>query len=122
MLRWCVRRAFKSASCNSKMSASLRRKNSMIRGSCNPRLMFQLTTLTELGGQRIHRGLAKLPVSISGTEVTTSLFAIVLFAEPAHHRPNEARCRHCRLWRSVADGKRFPTYGEVRKKYRLIRK
>jgi hypothetical protein len=51
--------------------------------------MFQLTTLTELGGQRIHRGLAKLPVSISGTEVTTSLFAIVLFAEHAHRRPNE---------------------------------
>ena len=35
------------------MSAWLRLKKLMIRGSCNPRLMFQHTTLTELGGQRI---------------------------------------------------------------------
>jgi hypothetical protein len=32
-------------------------------------LIFQLTTVTELGGQRSQRGLAKLPVSISGIEV-----------------------------------------------------
>src|SRR6516164_2493767 len=59
------------------MSAWLRLKNSMIRGSCNPRLMFQHTTLTELGEQRSHRGLAKLPVSISGTEVTISLLRTI---------------------------------------------
>lgn len=62
-----MRLAFRSASCNNRMSALLRAKNSMIRDSCSPRLMFQHTTLTELGGQRSHRGLAKLPVSISGT-------------------------------------------------------
>ena len=62
-----MRLAFRSTSCNNRISALLRPKNSMIRGSCSPRLMFQHTTLTELGGQRSHRGLAKLPVSISGT-------------------------------------------------------
>src|SRR3974377_1978979 len=39
--------------------------------------MFQHTSLTELGGQRSHRGLAKLPVSISGTEVTISLLRTI---------------------------------------------
>jgi hypothetical protein len=34
--------------------------------------MFQHTTFTELGGQRSQRGLAKLPVSISG-KVSISL-------------------------------------------------
>ena len=68
-----MRLAFRSASCKSRMSALLRLKNSMIRGSCSPRLMFQHTTLNEFSGQRSHRGLAKLPVSISGTRVSISL-------------------------------------------------
>lgn len=72
MLRWCVRLAFKSASCNNTMSALLRPRNSMTRSSCIPRLMFQHTTLTELGGKRTHLVVAKLPVSISDTEVDIS--------------------------------------------------
>ena len=60
----------RSASCSRMMSALARDRNSITPRSFKPRLIFQLTTVTELGGQRSQRGLAKLPVSISCIEVT----------------------------------------------------
>ena len=70
MFKCRVRRALRSTSCNSMISAFSRDRNSTTPGSFRPRLIFQLTTVTELGGQSTQRGLAKLPVSISCIEVT----------------------------------------------------
>src|SRR5271165_3931710 len=63
MLRYKVRRAFTSASCNRITSAAVLRRNSITPSSCKPRLMFQLTTRIVAAGKKASAAMNE-PVSI----------------------------------------------------------